>query len=199
MPKQQNANHTDVVFLRGTRVHLRPPTKDDIPYLLRWMNDEEVIQYLGRFLPVTEADEMEWFDRLQKTKKEQVVFTIVEVKSGSPIGLMGLHDIDWKDRISTTGAVIGEKKFWGKGYGTEAKMLLLNYAFNSLNLRKICSRVTSFNKRSKAYSEKCGYKVEGILKQHMFKKGRHWDLILMAVFKKDWTPLWEAFQKTGRG
>ena len=74
-------------------------------------------------------------------------------------------------------------------------MLLLNYAFNTLNLRKIVSRVVSFNRRSKAYSEKCGYKVEGVLKKDIFKDGEYHDLICMAVFKDDWLPLWEKFRK----
>ncbi len=61
---------------------------------------------------------------------------------------MGIHRINWKDRTATTGAVIGEKAYWDKGYGSEAKMLVLDYAFNMLNLRKICSQVLAFNKRS---------------------------------------------------
>lgn len=188
----------EVVFLRGRRVYLRPPTKEDIPLFLRWMNDSEVNQYLAVFLPTTEADESEWLDRLHRTKNEQVVLVIVDTNNHKPIGLMGIHDISWKDRRATTGAVIGEKSYWGQGYGTEAKMLLLNYAFNTLNLRKIGSRVYGFNKRSRAYSEKCGYKVEAVLKQEVFKNGKYHDLVLMAVFKEDWLPLWEKFRRTGR-
>jgi RimJ/RimL family protein N-acetyltransferase len=192
--KQQN----DVTFLRGKRLYLRPPTKEDIPCFLRWINDPEVNCYLSKFLPVTEADEIEWLDRLHKNKNEEIVLVIVTAKNGQPIGTMGIHHINWKDRIATTGAMIGERAFWGKGYGSEAKMLLLNYAFNTLNLRKVCSLVLSFNKRSQAYSEKCGYKVEGVLKQHVFKNGRYWDLVNLAVFKRNWLPLWEKFCKTGR-
>jgi len=188
----------DVVFLRGKRLYLRPLTKEDIPFFLRWMNDQEVIHFLATFLPVTEADENEWFEQLQKKKNEEIVLGIVDAKSGKLIGSMGIHRISWKDRTATTGAVIGDKKFWGKGYGTEAKMLLLNYAFNVLNLRKISSLVYSYNKRSQAYSEKCGYKVEGVLKAHIFKNGRYWNVINLAVFKKDWQPRWDAFRKTNK-
>jgi RimJ/RimL family protein N-acetyltransferase len=194
MPKQND----DVVFLRGRRLYLRPPTKDDIPYCLRWMNDQEVNQYLAAFLPFMEADELEWLERVHKNKERDLVFVIVDAKTKKPIGLMGIHEISWKDRRASTGAMIGEKSYWGNGYGTEAKMVLLNYAFNTLNLRKITSRVFAFNKRSKAYSEKCGYKVEAVLKQEVFKNGRYHDLIMMAVFKNGWMPLWEKFCKTGK-
>ncbi len=189
---------TTVVFLKGKHVYLRPPMKEDIPLFLKWMNDEEVNQYLMAFLPLTEADEMEWLESLSKKKSESITLVIVHAKSGRAIGTMGLHRISWKDRRGTTGAVIGEKKFRNKGYGSEAKMLFLNYAFNTLNLRKICSSVLGFNARSVAYSKKCGYKVEGTLKSHIFKNGEYQDEIHMAVFKEDWLPLWKKFRKTGK-
>jgi len=148
------------------------------------------------YLPVAEAGEAEWVERHQKGNDKEIVLVIVDAKTDKPIGSMGLHRINWKDRTATTGAVIGEKSYWGKGYGSEAKMLLLQYAFHSLNLRKICSLVLSFNGRSQAYSEKCGYKVEGTLKEHIFKNGQYWDEIHLAVFKEDWEPLWKRFQKT---
>jgi RimJ/RimL family protein N-acetyltransferase len=187
-----------VVFLQGKKLYLRPPTKDDIPFFIRWMNDQEVTQFLATFLPITEAGEIEWLEGLQKNQDKDLVFVIVDAKTHKPIGLMGLHRINWKDRTTTTGARIGEKSYWGKGYGSEAKMLLLHYAFHTLNLRKVCSLVLSFNGRSKAYSEKCGYKIEGTLKKQIFKDGRYWDEIHMAVFKKDWEPLWKKFQKMGK-
>jgi RimJ/RimL family protein N-acetyltransferase len=198
MVQQKHATDQRVIFLKGRRIYLRPPTKEDIPLFLRWMNDQEVSQYLASFLPLTEADETEWIERLHKEKNEHIVLVIVHTKSDRAIGTMGLHRINWKDRTAVTGAVIGEKMFWGKGYGSEAKMFFLNYAFNSLNLRKICSTVLSFNKRSVAYSKKCGYHVEGILKKHIFKNGEYQDEIHMAVFKEDWLLLWKEFQKTGR-
>jgi RimJ/RimL family protein N-acetyltransferase len=195
--KRKNITN-NVVFLRGKRVYLRPPTKDDIPLLLRWMNDDDVRQYVASFLPIVEADEVEWLERLHRDKETHIVFVIVDAKHGKPIGTMGIHGISWKDRRATTGAIIGEKKYRGRGYGSEAKMLLLNYAFNSLNLRKICSHTFGFNERSMAYSKKCGYHVEGVLKDHHFKNGAYCDDINLAVFKEDWLPIWKRFQKTGK-
>lgn len=169
----RSKGNRDIMFLKGRRIYLRPPTKEDIPLFLKWTNDREVNQYLSMFLPVTEIDETEWLNDLQKKKNENITLVIVHAKSGRPIGTMGLHRIDWKDRRGTTGALIGEKKFQNKGYGTEAKMLFLDYAFNTLNLRKICSTVLGFNGRSVAYSKKCGYHVEGVLKSHVFKNGEY--------------------------
>lgn len=186
---------TPIIFLRGKRIYLRPILKEDIPHLLRWINNEEVTQYLAAYLPMLEKDEEQWFEDLAKRKQTDLVFAIVTVDGDKIIGNMGIHQISWKDRTATTGALIGEKEYWGKGYGTEAKMLLLNYAFNTLNLRKICSSVLAFNKRSYAYQLKCGYTEEGRRRKQRYRNGRYWDEILMAVFKKDWLPLWKEYKR----
>ena len=184
---------TKIVFLRGKKTVLRPLLVSDIPLLQRWINDPDVRQFVKRIFPAMEADEREWFERLHKNPDKDVVL-MIEVKN-QPIGVMGLHGINWKDRVATTGAVIGEKSFWNKGYGTDAKMALLNYAFNTLNLRKIMSRVFAFNKRSLAYSLHCGYRIEGRLLRQRFSNGRYWDEIILGLFKRQWLPYWEAFNR----
>lgn len=190
MPHQ--ANH--ITFLCGARVALRPVLRQDIPHFMRWMNDREMTQYLIAYLPVMEGDEEEWLEGLRKKKSTDVVLAIT-LTSGAIIGVMGLHRIDWKDRTAWTGAFIGERKYWGKGYGTEAKMLLLDYAFNTLNLRKICASYIAFNVRSGAYQKKCGYREEGKMKLQHFRNGRYWDEIFMSVFVEDWLPLWEKYRR----
>jgi len=191
--KMQSDAH-EIQFLKGSRVALRPVLKEDVPSLLRWINDESVTRYLSTYLPMLEADEEAWFDNLKNRKQTDITFSIVTI-DGKLIGTMGLHRIEWKDRVALTGAFIGDKNYWGKGYGTEAKMLLLNYAFNTLNLRKIWSSVLAFNKRSYAYQVKCGYREEGRLLRQRYSSGRYWDEIIMGVFKKDWLPLWRKYKR----
>lgn len=180
-----------IVFLKSNRVVMRPLLKEDVPLCLKWINDPEVREYLSVYQPMMEADENEWFESLHKQKDTNIVLTIVV--DGKAIGVMGLHHISMKDGVATTGAYIGEKEYWNKGYGTEAKMLLLHYAFHTLNLRKVCSSVIAFNERSHAYSLKCGYKEEGRRKKQIYRNGEYHDEILLAVFREDWQPLWETF------
>jgi len=190
---EKNEENKRVIFLSGKKVVLRPVCKEtDLDSIYRWINDPEVNRYVEGYLPMTKEAEAEWIDRVSKNKD---IVLAIETLEGRHIGSMGLHKIKWKDRTATTGAMIGEKDHWGKGYGTDAKMILLNYAFNTLNLRKISSSVFSFNKRSLAYSLKCGYKVEGVLNRQRFVNGRYYDEVLLGVFKKDWQPLWREYKK----
>lgn len=184
------------VFLRGKRIYLRPVEKTDIPKLYIWTNDYEgVLQFLTSRYPNLLEDEEAWYENQRKNKKTDVVFAIVRSDTNECIGIMGLHRIDYISGTAVTGSFIGEACNRSKGYATEAKMLVLHYAFNILNLRKICSHVFATNPRSIRALEKSGYTLEGILKEHRFVNGSYVDEHMFAVFRGSFTPLWEEFKK----
>lgn len=184
-----------VVFLSGKITNLRPFEKADIPRLTRWVNDPEIRQYILKTYPQTEKQEEEWFNKLGSTDTDIVL--AVETKDGTHIGSMGIHKIDWRNGVATTGALIGEKEYWNRGFGTDAKMQVLDYLFNTLAIRKVCSDVIEYNERSLQYSLHCGYAIEGRRKKHIFKHGKYQDVINLGLFRKDWLPIWKKYQKTG--
>lgn len=181
------------VTMRGKYVYLRPLCKDtDLDRCLTWINDPDVTQFLSANPPVTKDEEEKWFDSLADRTHDKV-FAIVLQDDDRYIGNIGLHHIDHLHGSSETGTFIGEKELWGKGYGTDAKMILLDYAFNALNLRRVTSKVFDFNGRSVAYANKCGYVEEGRMRQEVYKCGAYRDLIIMGVLKEEWLPLWESY------
>ncbi len=182
-----------VVFLRTKKCFLRPLELTDVPLLTKWVNDPEVTQFLERTMPMMQVAEAKWVESLANSKTDAVLMIVTN--AGKPIGVMGIHHINHIDGTATTGAFIGEKSYWSKGYGKDAKMVLLNFAFNTLNLRKICSRVYAFNKRSIAYSKGCGYVDDGIQKKHVFRSGEYHDVVQLAVFKDGWLPFWNKYKK----
>lgn len=190
----QNENAVPAIRFRiGKRLYLRPVLKDDIPFITAWINDPEITKFLKVNVPMTPEDEMKWFESISAKKPNDIVFAIVLKENDEMIGVMGLHHVNFLDGLARTGSFIGVKDYWSKGYGTEAKMLVLEYAFNTLNLRKVCSAVYDFNGRSKKCLEKCGYHEEGCWKSHAYRNGSYHDLFQMAVFKEDFLPLWEKF------
>lgn len=194
----ETRNTTRVIFINGKRLYLRPPHKSDLPTLVRWFNDPEVRIFLNQRYPMTESSEEKWLEGLAERKNDIVLVIVLKGRTPAqdrPIGNIGIHGIERENGIATTGAAIGEKDCWGKGYGTEAKMILLEYAFNTLNLRKIYSRVLAINPRSRAYSEKCGYVLEAILPKHHFRQGRYVDELVLAVYADAWRTLWEKTKR----
>lgn len=184
--------------LTSKHVTLRPLVEDDMELLLTWIHDPELTQYLTRRFPIGVEQEREWLRGQYKNPEKG--FTLgIEIPGECPelIGTMGLHDINQINGTATTGAILGNKVHWGHGYASHAKMLLLHYAFFSLNLRRIVSHVIGFNDRSRSYSLKCGYELIGTLPGTMYQHGQYWDEHILVCCRESWLPYWEHYQATG--
>lgn len=188
--------HPDA-FLVGKKIVLRPARAMDAKVLVQWMNNPKTREYLARVFPVSLPAEKDWVEKLSKLEKNpgDIVFIIETRADNKPVGIIGLHSINWFNRHATTGTVIGDDRSRNKGYATEAKMLILKYAFDNLGLHKIISRAYAKNLASIRYSEKCGYVQEGLLKSEMFRDGSFEDIVLMACFRETWLPVWEKYNK----
>ncbi len=178
----------------STRVSLGLLDASHATFLSLGMNDPEMRDYLlSNNFPVSVQSEESWIGSLYQ-RRDDITLGVFLKDTEEIVGVMGLHKIDFVHRNAVTGAWLGSS-FRGKDYGFEAKMLLLNYAFNTLNLHKIQSFVFETNERSAAYSMKCGYKEEARFKNHVFKNGKYIDDIVLAVFKEDFDPIWNSFIK----
>lgn len=183
-----------VKFRKFDGVYLRPICREDLPTITAYMNDKSVTEYLSTSYPRSFESETKWLDGLSNCKTD-IVLAIVLEKDDEFIGVIGLHKIDHVNGTARTGMWIGKKEHRGKGYGHIAKMMLLDYAFNTLNLRKVCSSTIAFNDRSQKCLMRCGYVKEGVRKDQYFRGGRYWDEILWAVFRsEDFNNLLEEFQ-----
>lgn len=173
-------------FLIGEKVYFRPLDIADLEKLVKWINDPEITVFLtmGRF-PANSIREREWLENLYKST-DDIVMGIV-IKDGDIfIGNCGLHQIDWVSRSAVFGIMIGEKEYQNKGYGTEAVLLMLKYAFEILNLNRIELTVYNFNKRAIRCYEKAGFTLEGRLRQKIFKNGSYQDVLIMSILKEEW-------------
>jgi RimJ/RimL family protein N-acetyltransferase len=174
-------------MLRGKRVVLRPIKRADKKLFLKWFNDLEVIRNLTLYLPTTEASEEKWIEETMTQRRPIFVIEVV-LASGKrkPIGNCGFHNIEEKDRVATFGICIGEKKFWGHGYGTEAAKLLIDYGFKFMNLHKIESNAWLFNEKSVRMHKKLGFVVEGQRRERKYIDGKYQDSVVFGLLKSEW-------------
>ncbi len=173
-------------MIYGERVRLRAIEREDVPRFVRWFNDPEVRQFLTMYRPLSRAEEERWVESLA-SRREDIVLAI-EVRAGDQwvhIGNVGLHRIDWKNRTATLGIVIGEREYWGKGYGTEAVRTMLRYAFEELGLNRVELETYSFNPRAIRCYEKAGFKREGVRRQALYRNGKFHDVILMGILRDE--------------
>jgi len=172
-------------MLYGDRVRLRAIERDDVPTFVRWFNDPEVRKYLLLHTPMSMAQEERWFEKL--ADREDHIFAIdanVE-EQWIHIGNVGLHNFDWKNRSAIFGIVLGEKAYWGQGYGTDAARAMLNFAFGTLNLHRVELEVFEYNPRAMRCYEKAGFRREGTRRKSHFYEGRYWDAHIMAVLREE--------------
>lgn len=186
-----------VVFLSGKIVNLCLLNADiHLNDCVLWLNNYELTRYLSTgFLPQYPQEEKGWFEKNAQVNSNKVILAMHLKTDNKFIGIMGLHNINYIHRTAISGSFIGEEVNRGKGYGHDAKMILLNYAFNRLNLRKICASAIAFNERSISFNQGCGYKIEGRLKKQIFANGEYYDEALLAVFADTFKPLWEKYCK----
>jgi RimJ/RimL family protein N-acetyltransferase len=174
--------------MEGRLVRLRSYEKSDIDAVMKWINDEEVTRFLGNPLvaPLSRMAEEQWIEQAARRSYHQAIFVIETLVKPRYIGAIDLRAINWIDRNAEIGIVIGDKKCWGKGYGTDAMRVLLRLAFDKLGLHRVWLRVTDFNQRGIKSYEKCGFRREGVMREAVFKDGRFHDLILMSLLRSEY-------------
>lgn len=174
-------------FIEGTSFYLRPATRAD--YTMRylgWVNDQTVTRYLSRgTYPVTEEDLAEEFETMRKSPTD-VEFCIVAGRNKTPVGLVGVHGIQWIYRSAEFRILIGDRRYWGRGIGTEAAGLMCAYGFETLNLNKVWLGVSAGNKGAVRSYGKAGFVTEGTLRDEVFRNGRYYDVIRMSLLRGEY-------------
>jgi RimJ/RimL family protein N-acetyltransferase len=170
-------------FLIGPTLYLRPLEKTDAALVMGWLNDPEVNRTLQTCFPINLAFEEAF---IEKASPDDLRLVVVIRASDKPIGVVGLHEPDARNRHAGFGIAIGAKEDWGKGYGTEATRIVVQHAFATLNLNRVWLKVYENNPHGLRAYENVGFKKEGVLRQDNFREGRYWDTIIMGLLREDW-------------
>jgi RimJ/RimL family protein N-acetyltransferase len=171
----------------GSKIMLREYRREDLEHMRKWVNDPEVADKLSDiFLFPHSVVQTENFLNGKLEGKGDPGFVIAEKESGAYIGQIDLMNLDWKNRVTRFGIVIGNAKQRGCGYGSEAIRLLQQHTFERLNLNKIELEVYDFNTNAYQCYLKCGFKEEGRLRQGYYIHGRYHDKIIMGILKSEY-------------
>lgn len=166
--------------IEGKDIYLRLMDREDTEDIIRWRNKESVCRKFIYQKPFTREGHENWIETMINTGKA-VQFIICGRGSGRPVGSVYLRDIDRTHNKAEYGIFIGEEDALGKGYGTQAALLMIKYAFEEEKLHKIKLRVLAENERAVRSYEKAGFVREAYLRDEVFLEGRYKDVIYMAV------------------
>ncbi len=174
------------VFIEGKEICFAVQDSDNIKLYAKWLNDPRVRRFARWETPRRIEDFKRWFEPTKGRVPNFVVFEIWHKKDKKLIGQCGLGWIDWINGWANVFLFIGEPEYWGKNIATEATELLVEYAFNELNLNKLQGGAAVDNIGSWSVAEKVGFKFEGIRKGEMYVNGKYVDGKIYHISKEDW-------------
>jgi RimJ/RimL family protein N-acetyltransferase len=168
------------------RLRVLDPEKDS-EAISSWNRDSEYYRLADSELCTlyTAKNVKEWFERPDSGYN----FMIHIQTDDKIIGFVGLDTIDWVSGDCWVGIAIGDRNCWGKGYGTEAMNLILNFAFRQLNLKRVSLSVFEYNPRAIRSYEKTGFRHEGLMRECIHRDGKRWDMLFMGILREEWEAL----------
>lgn len=178
---------TLLTLLSGSRVSLTPLSSLDAPSFARWQLDTEYLRMLDAkpAFPKNEAAMTEWI-RAGQQGSQHFLFGIRVQTTESLIGFVELGEVLWTHRTAWLSIGIGERTYWGQGYGYEAAALVLDFAFRELNLHRVQLTVFGYNERAIRLYEKLGFQREGVYREFMERDGERYDMYLYGILRKEW-------------
>jgi diamine N-acetyltransferase len=175
---------TPILNIVGEKVALGPMHRDLLPFVTRWTNDLAARRNIGAPLPQTLEQRIARYE-YDATDEESVDFAVYERATWRPIGTVGLFDINDRNGRAEFGIFIGEQEARGKGYGTEATRLVLDYAFAVRGLRNVGLTVAEWNVAGRRAYARAGFVEYGRRRACWWMNGRWWDQVHMDAIASE--------------
>jgi len=175
------------IKIEGKRIVIRQPKISDAKDIYSYAKDREISRYTSVPHPYSLKHAKQFIARSHKKIKKKSGYDLVIVlkETNQFIGTCGLTTVDKENKKAELGYWIG-KPFWGQGFASEATKLLLDFGFNKMKLHRIYARVFAPNKASVNVLEKCGFKLEGRLRQDHFRNGKWLDHFMYGILKDEY-------------
>jgi len=182
--------------MKGKKVGFRAVEEKDLDFCQDLFNDDRLRDVVvGWAFPVSLDAQKKWFQTLSTGNNN--IRLIIETHDGTPIGLTGLWDIDWHNRNALTAIKLKGDLIKGKGFGRDAIMTMNAFAFFDVGLHRLWGSILDYNIPSfKVYVEKSGWKVEGMLREHVYRNGAFHNLLYVGCLKDDFLMVPDAGEYT---
>lgn len=173
-------------FISGEKTAYVAVVEEDFTERLRrWRNDPDVTRHLFQGVLPSTADELKAEYEQLINSPNDVVLAMLDKETGTRIGVTGYYDINWIARHGELRTVIGEKEFWGKGYGTEMMEVMIAFGFSRLNLNKMRSGVNANNTAAIRYHSRLKIQQEGLFRQYQYRDGKFIDAAMFGVLRDE--------------
>lgn len=187
-------------YWEGERIRLRPMRPEDgMLWLAEEQSDSEAVRFLntGMTLPVSEKDARAFVERYShfNNRDERIMFSI-ETLEEELIGGINIHSMDRKNGTFETGSRI-YRPFRGNGYGFEAKVMVLRYAFHEMRFQKYNIRCLETNQPMIHHAARLGCQAEGRIRRHLYTEGKFYDELIFGLTREEFDTLEERLRAGG--
>jgi RimJ/RimL family protein N-acetyltransferase len=179
-------------MIRGEKIYLTELDRRNAETIRAWLNDPEVHRFLlVGHLPITREQEELYYDR-QSQAVDSFAFEIHVAADDRYIGNIGLKDVDFVHRHGEIGIVIGDKTAWGQGYGADAIVACLGFAFFALGLHRVSIRVHEEHTRGLELYRRLGFVETGREREHIYQEGHFQDEIILDMLEPEYRTLYRS-------
>jgi RimJ/RimL family protein N-acetyltransferase len=191
--------------IRGKRIILRAIEAEDLQMLHAWLNEPSIALGLGDLhFPSSRSQQSKWFERIQ-ADRDTIRLAVQDWQEGTLIGYTGFWNIHWRDRRAEHALVVGNARYQGRGFGREIIMTSARYAFEEMDLHRLDANILETNAASRKAYEACGYKVEGVLREHALRGSQRVNRLLLGLLASEYHALvqegryWDEDEEAGAG
>lgn len=171
--------------IKGNFVTLRAIENEDLELMREMLNEPEIENaVVGWAFPVSKYQQQKWYEN--NINNNTNLRFIIETPENGAVGLATLTNIDWKNRSANHGIKLANRNNRGKGVGTDTVMAVMKYAFEELNLHRLNGSWLGKNIGSEKLYTKCGWVVEGMQRQSVYKNGEFHNLMQVGILKSEY-------------
>jgi UDP-4-amino-4,6-dideoxy-N-acetyl-beta-L-altrosamine N-acetyltransferase len=163
---------------------------DDLETVMHWRMLPDVTKFMNTDPLLTLEAQRKWFEAL--TSRGEYYYWVIEA-GGIPCGVIHLADIDLTNKRCTWGYFVAVKKLRSLNLALSLEMSLYDFAFDKQGLNKVTGESFCANTAAIKMHELCGCKTEGILRRHVFKNGRYYDVCVQSMLAEEWRIMRSGF------
>lgn len=173
-------------MIEGKIIYLRAMELSDMELYREMINEPEISNLVvGWSFPISNYEQQKWYEKVINDKLN-LRFTVVDKETDIAVGMVTLTSIDWKNRNAFHGIKLSNSRKYKKGTGTDSVMTLMKYAFEELQMHRLNGSFIEYNKVSQALYKKCGWSIDGIQKEAIYRNGQYHDKLLASILRKDY-------------